>query len=68
MGHVNNRLAEYRKEANLSQKDLAEKVGVRRQTIIRIESEQFYPSLTVAHEIAKTLHLNIEDIFFLDEA
>jgi putative transcriptional regulator len=64
MGEVNNRLAEFRKQANLSQEDLADKIGVRRQTIIRIESGKFYPSLWVAHEIAHILDKQIEEIFF----
>jgi putative transcriptional regulator len=48
----------------MSQEDLADKIGVRRQTIIRIESGKFYPSLWVAHEIAHILEKPIEEIFF----
>jgi putative transcriptional regulator len=64
MGGINNRLSEFRKQSNLSQEEFAEKVGVRRETILRVENGKYYPSLQVARDIAVALDKSIEEIFF----
>lgn len=60
-----NNLPEQRKLLKLTQEDLAELVGVSRQTIIAIERGNYSPSLDLALRIAKVLHLPIEKIFYL---
>ena len=47
----------------ITQQDLADKVGVTRQTIIAIEAGKYSPSLTLAFEIAKAFNVWIEDVF-----
>lgn len=48
---------------DITQQQLADKVGVTRQTIIAIEAGNYSPSLTLAFEIAKAFNVNIEDVF-----
>ena len=52
-----------RKLAGLTQEQLAEKVGVRRETIMRLEKAQYNPSLKLAIDISRVLNAPIEDIF-----
>ena len=52
---------------NLSQSDLAERVGVTRQTIYAIEHNKFTPSVILAFKIAKTLQIDINDLFEMEE-
>ena len=47
----------------MTQKQLAEIVGVTRQTIIAIEADRYSPSLTLAFRIARTFDVSIEDVF-----
>ena len=47
----------------MTQEDLAEKVGVTRQTIIAIEKNKYVPSLELAFKIARVFGENIENIF-----
>ena len=58
---------ELRKKANLSQEQLAEKVGVSRQTISQIERGDYSPSVTLALKIAKVLNVSVEEIFSYEE-
>lgn len=59
-----NRLPELRARYKMTQQDLAEKVGVSRQTIISIEKGNYTPSLTLAFEIAIAFGYSIDDIFY----
>jgi len=52
-----------RKENKLSQEELANAVGVTRQTIISIERERYTASLVLAYRIAKYFGLTIEEVF-----
>jgi putative transcriptional regulator len=62
------RIEEYRKKIGLTQEQLAEKVGVTRQTIISLEQGRYNPSLRLAHDITKILkQKHIEDVFDLDK-
>lgn len=61
------RIKELRARHNLTQEQLAEKVGVRRETILFIESGKYNPSLKLAFQIAKVLDSKVEDLFFFDE-
>jgi putative transcriptional regulator len=65
---MKNRLRVIRAERNWSQADLAEKLGVSRQTINAIETEKYDPSLPLAFKIARLVNLKIEDIFTIDES
>jgi putative transcriptional regulator len=60
------RIKELRARYDLTQEDLAKKVGVRRETILFIEKGKYNPSLKLAHEIAKTLKTTIDDLFIFD--
>ena len=56
-------LKEYRILAGLTQEELAEKVNVRRETIIRLEAGKYNPSLKLGIDISRALKTPIEDIF-----
>lgn len=58
-----NRIAVLRAERKMTQKDLAEKAGVSRQTIISIENKKYTPSLTLAFDIAYALEVEITEVF-----
>lgn len=60
------RLKEYRARNNLTQAQLAEKVGVRRETIVFLEKGKYNPSLKLAHDISMILGVKIEDIFIFE--
>jgi len=47
----------------MTQKDLAEKVGVTRQTIVSIEKEKYFPSLELAFRIAMVFDKPLEEVF-----
>jgi putative transcriptional regulator len=51
----------------MTQQQLADKVGVTRQTIIAIESGKYAPSLPLAFRIARTFGVPIEQVFLYDE-
>lgn len=58
-----NRLKEFRARFNLTQEELAEKVGVSRQTIVAIEKQKYDPSLSLAFKLARCFGVKIEDVF-----
>ena len=62
------RIKELRARYNLTQEDLARKVGVRRETILYLEKGKYNPSLKLAHEVAKVLNTTIEDLFIFEDA
>ncbi len=64
---MENRIQELRKERRIRQEDLAEAVGVTRQTIISLENGRYNASLLLAHRIASYFGLTIEDVFLFDE-
>ena len=57
------RLKQYRLAQGWTQEQLAERVGVRRETIMRLEKAQYNPSLKLAIDIARAVEAPIEDIF-----
>ena len=61
------RIKELRARHNLTQDDLAKKVGVRRETVLYLEKGKYNPSLKLAHDIAKALKTTIDDLFIFDE-
>ena len=64
---MKNRIQELRKEQKIRQEDLADAVGVTRQTIISLENGKYNASLQLAHRIARYFDLKIEDIFLFEE-
>lgn len=65
--NMKTRIKELRARHNLTQEQLADKVGVRRETILFIESGKYNPSLKLAFQIARALDSKIEEVFFFDE-
>ena len=64
---LHNRIREYRARDNMKQEELAELVGVRRETIGRLEMNKYNPSLILALEIARVFKVNVEQIFITEE-
>ena len=67
MTTMRTRIKELRARYDLTQEDLAKKVGVRRETILFIEKGNYNPSLKLAHDIAKALQTTIDDLFIFEE-
>ena len=59
------RIKEYRAKYDLTQEDLANRVGVRRETIVFLEKGKYNPSLKLAHDVAVALNAKIDDHFYL---
>jgi putative transcriptional regulator len=62
------KIKELRARYDLTQEDLAKKVGVRRETILFIEKGNYNPSLKLAHDIAKALRTTIDELFIFEDA
>lgn len=60
-------LKKYRQLKNLTQEQLGQMVGVRRETIMRLEAGKYNPSLKLAVDISRLVEAPIEDIFIFDE-
>lgn len=65
---MNNKIRELRARDNLTQLDLAKKVGVRRETIVFLEKGKYNPSLKLAHDIAQILRMTIEEVFLFEKS
>jgi putative transcriptional regulator len=63
---MKNRLRELRAAKEWSQSDLADKLGVSRQTVNAIETEKYDPSLPLAFKVARLFKSSIEEIFEFD--
>lgn len=63
---MKNNIKQLRKQAGLRQEDMAQKLGVTRQTIIAIENDKYNPTLELAMKIARLLGRPAEEIFFLE--
>ena len=61
------RIQELRKDQKVTQMELAESVGVTRQTIISLENGRYKASLVLAHKIAQFFGVTIEDIFIFEQ-
>lgn len=64
---MKNRIKVERAEINITQQQLAEAVGVSRQTIVAIEKNRFLPSTPLALKISKFFGKPVESIFILEE-
>ena len=64
---LTNRIKELRSAKSISQEELANAMGVSRQTIISLENGKYNPSILLAYKIAKYFNLTIEDLFCFEE-
>ena len=64
---MKNRIKEFRARYDLTQEDLAKKVGVRRETIVFLEKGRYMPSLKLGHDVAVALETTIEELFNFTE-
>ena len=64
--HLTNRVRELRTDRGWTQQDLADAVGVSRQSINSIERERYVPSLPLALEFARVFRCPTDDIFMLE--
>ena len=60
---MKNRIKEFRAKYDMTQEDLAKKAGVRRETIVFLESGKYNPSLELAHKVAKILKTTVDELF-----
>ena len=60
------KIKEYRAKLNLTQDQLANLVGVRRETIVFLEQGKYNPSLKLAHDVALALKTTIDQLFKFD--
>ena len=61
------KLKEYSVTFDEMQEELAELVGVRRETIVNLEKGKYNPSLKLAMDIAKVFHTTVEELFAYTE-
>ena len=67
MSTLKTNLKTYRENANMKQSELAELVGVRRETIVHLENGKYNPSLKLAMDISKVFKVTVEELFkFVD--
>ena len=66
MPELKTKLKEYRAKYDMKQGELADLVGVRRETIIRLEKGLYNPSLKLAMDIAAVFHTTVEELFSFD--
>ncbi len=64
---LNNRVREKRLELGMTQGDLAERVGVSRQSINSIERERYIPSLPLALRFARVFGCTVDELFRLED-
>jgi len=62
---MKNKIREFRTNLGITQDDLAQKAGVRRETIVFLEQGKYNPSLNLAFAVAKALKTTIEKLFIL---
>ncbi|MBE3092970.1 MAG: helix-turn-helix transcriptional regulator [Chloroflexi bacterium] len=61
------RIKELRARHNLTQDELAEMVGVTRQTMLYLEKGKYNPSLLLAYKVAKALKSSINEVFIIED-
>jgi putative transcriptional regulator len=62
---LKNHIKQHRARLDLTQEDLAQKVGVRRQTILSIEKGKYVPSALLVFQIARVLGMKVDELFEL---
>jgi putative transcriptional regulator len=61
------RIKEFRARYDLTQAELAKRVGVRRETIVFLEKGRYNPSLRLAHDVAMALETTIDELFIFED-
>lgn len=64
---MNNRIEQYRDRLGLTQQELADRVGVSRQTIISLEHGRYNPSIILAFKLARQFGVSVEELFIYSE-
>jgi len=64
---MNNRIRELRLRLDITQDELARRVGVRRETVVFLEKSKYNPSLKLAYDISRVFGLRIEEVFIFEE-
>ena len=64
---MHTRIKEFRARKDMTQEMLADRVGVRRETIVFMEKGKYNPSLRLAHKVAKVLEITIDELFLFDD-
>jgi len=64
---IKNKLKVYRDMHDLTQEQLADRIGVTRQTVIAIEGDKYLPSLKLAFKIARLFNVTLEEMFSYEE-
>lgn len=67
MPKLTTKIKEYRAKTDMKQDELAALVGIRRETITRLEKGQYNPSLKLAMDIAKVFNVSVETLFSFEE-
>ena len=67
MPELKTKLKEYRAKFDMKQGELADRVGVRRETIIRLEKGLYNPSLKLAMDIAAVFNTTVEELFSFED-
>ena len=65
--NMRNKIKEIRIQLGITQEELARRVNVRRETILYLEQGKYNPSLKLAYDVAKTLGVEIGDLFVFEE-
>ncbi len=63
---MQNRIKQLRQELSISQEELANRVQVRRETIVHLENNRYNPSLKLASDIARVFQLAIEEVIWFE--
>lgn len=64
---MKNNIKELRLALGITQDELAQLAGVRRETIVFLEQGKYNPSLNLAHSVAKALQTNIDKLFDFED-
>ncbi len=64
---LTNHIKQHRARLDLTQQDLAERIGVRRQTILAVEKGKYVPSALLAFQIADVLGMKVDELFVMDK-
>lgn len=64
---MTNRIKELRARDGLTQKDLAQAVNVRSETIVFLEQDKYNPSLKLAYDISRAFKMGIEEVFVFED-
>lgn len=64
---MKNNIKELRNKIKMTQEELGNKVGVRRETILFLEQGKYNPSLRLAYDISKVFKMSIEEVFYFEK-